>query len=224
MKYVFVVGENETLMETCACFAFMESPPILGIANGCAPILYNHTHLHMDSIFELVMRDLETGNLPLQPQMKMSMHKNCQPLGEAVCQIEITRGLNPAILMLNLYLHSSCSNEKIKIGQFQGDGLLFFTPMGSYCKSMSLNCPLMERTMESITITAICPLSMRFRTLTLPANSRIFLQIDPHCRTDTAEIYVDDLDRHMQLRKGEELSIRMSRFHINMVSNLLVSN
>jgi len=123
--------------------------------------------------------------------MKLSIRKDSQPSGEATCQIEIHRGMNQGILILNLYLQNSCSKEKIKISQFRGDGLLLSTPIGSYCKSMALNGPLMERSMENIMITAMCPLSMKFRTLCLPASCLIFITIDNNCRSDTAEIYID---------------------------------
>lgn len=83
--------------------------------------------------------------------------------------------MNQSILILNIFLQNSCDEEKIKIGEFRGDGLLISTPMGSYCKSLSLNGPLMDRTMENIMITPICPLSMKFRPLCLPASSIIFI-------------------------------------------------
>jgi NAD kinase len=89
------------------------------------------------------------------------------------------------IIILNLYLENE-QKAKVKIGVLKGDGLLISTPMGSYCKSLNLNGPLMSKTMENIMITPICPLSMKFRPICLPASSRIFIEIDPHCRTDHA--------------------------------------
>ncbi len=82
--------------------------------------------------------------------------------------------MNQAILILNIYLETE-HGCKIKIGQFKGDGLLISTPTGSYCKSLSLNGPLMCKTMESIMITPICPLSMKFRPICLPLSTKIFI-------------------------------------------------
>lgn len=106
--------------------------------------------------------------------MKISARLNCDNIAEALCQIEIHRAMDQPIVILNIFLEieNSC---KLKIGQFRGDGILISTPMGSYCKSMSLNGPLMCKTMENILITPICPLSMKFRPICLPANSIIFI-------------------------------------------------
>jgi len=51
--------------------------------------------------------------------------------------------MDRAVVVLNIYLKDNCSKDKIKIGQFRGDGLLISTPLGSYRKSMNLNGPLM---------------------------------------------------------------------------------
>lgn len=92
--------------------------------------------------------------------------------------------MQKSILILNIYIENKCLEEKIKIGQFRGDGLLISTPMGSLCKSLALNGPLMDRTMDMILITPICPLTMKFRPLFLPPATTIFLEIDESCRAD----------------------------------------
>jgi len=99
--------------------------------------------------------------------------------------------MNQNVLILNLYILNKCEKEKIKIGTFKGDGLLISTPMGTVCKSLSLNGPIMNRTMENIIVTPICPLSMKFRTLCLPADTHLYIELDEQCRTNRAEIYVD---------------------------------
>ena len=100
--------------------------------------------------------------------MKLSLAVDCKKVGEATSQIEIHRGMNQAIVILNIYIENSCEHENIKIGTFRGDGLLISTPLGSFAKSMSFNGPLMSRNMQNIMITPICPLSMKFRPLCLP--------------------------------------------------------
>lgn len=116
---------------------------------------------------------------------------DCQKVAQATAQIEIHRGTNQNVLILNLYILNKCDNQKIKIGTFKGDGLLISTPLGTVCKSMTLNGPLMNRNMQNILVTPICPLSMKFRTLCLPAETHLYLQLDESCRTNIAEIYVD---------------------------------
>ena len=55
--------------------------------------------------------------------------------------------MDQSIVILNLYMEDSCDHTKIKIGTFKGDGLLISTPLGSYCKSLSLNGPVLDKTL-----------------------------------------------------------------------------
>ena len=129
--------------------------------------------------------------------------------------------MNSGVLVLNLYMESSCEGDKIKIGELRGDGLLISTPMGSYCKSLSMHGPLMERTMENILITPICPLSMKFRPLCLPSKAHIFIELDHSCRSESADIYIDETSCHVQLMKGQLMRLRMSQYKTKMISNLM---
>ena len=129
--------------------------------------------------------------------------------------------MNQAVVVINIYIENSCENERIKIGQFKGDGLLISTPLGSFCKSMSFNGALMSRTMENITITPICPLSMKFRPLCLPASTTIFLEIDKSSRSESVDMFVDENSQQWQLKKDQLLRIRMSKFKTRVISNLV---
>ena len=79
----------------------------------------------------------------------------------------------------------------------------------------------MERTMENILITPICPLSMKFRPICLPASTRIFIEMDQYCRSNRAEIYVDEQVESSFIEQGQWLRIKMSKFKTKMVSNLV---
>jgi NAD kinase len=62
---------------------------------------------------------------------------------------------------------------------------------------------------------------MKFRPLCLPANSKIFIEIDPVCRTDYALLYFDEGGFSGRLNKGDLLRIRTSKYKANLIANLL---
>jgi NAD kinase len=66
-------------------------------------------------------------------------------------------------------MNNKYTDKDIFIGQLAGDGIVMCTPMGSMSRGMSLNGPLMHKEMENIMIIPICPLSLKFRPLCLPA-------------------------------------------------------
>ena len=129
--------------------------------------------------------------------------------------------MNQAVVILNIYIQNSCEKQTIKIGQFKGDGLIISTPLGSFGKSMSFHGPLMCRTMENITITPICPLSMKFRPLCLPAETTMFLELDQTSRSESVDVYMDEGTRQAVLKKGEFMRIRMSKYKSKIISNLI---
>jgi NAD kinase len=219
IDFIIVVGDNETLMDVIRQYCCMDTPPILAIGNGCGPGLYNYTKFQAKELTQIAIDNLMGNCLFTQQLMKITCNINCQTVGEAVCQIEIHRGMNQAVLTLNIYLENE-EREKIKIGQLRGDGLLISTPSGSYCKSLCLNGPLMCKTMENIMITPICPLSMKFRPICLPSTSRIFIEVDSHCRSECAYIYFDENNQSAKLNKGDLMRIKMSKFKAKLISNL----
>ena len=75
--------------------------------------------------------------------------------------------------------------------------------------------------MENITITPICPLSMKFRPLCLPAETTMFLELDKTSRSESVDVYMDEGSRQAVLKKGEFMRIRMSKYKSKIISNLI---
>lgn len=64
---------------------------------------------------------------------------------------------------------------------------------------------------------------MKFRPLCLPSTARIFIEIEPTCRSDYALVYVDERPAStasFRLSKGGMLRIRTSKYRANLVANL----
>jgi NAD+ kinase len=92
---------------------------------------------------------------------------------------------NQPFFCLTIILELSVDGEVVD--QVHGDGLLISTPTGSTSYTVSANGPIIAPTLDSITITPICPLSLSSRAVVLPATD--ILEITP----------LQDLDRSIRL-------------------------
>jgi len=87
------------------------------------------------------------------------------------------------------------------------DGFLVSTPTGSTAYSLSSGGSIVHPLVSSILLTPICPRSLSFRPLVLPANTPIALRIDEENRGKEIEVSVDGVRRKEGLRSGMEVRV-----------------
>jgi NAD kinase len=103
---IIVVGDNETLMKVIRFYNLKNTPPILGIGNGCSPGIYNYLRFQTREAVTAVIQRLRNNSLYSQKLMKLNCNNNCETVTEAVCQLEIHRDMKEPIIILNLYLEN----------------------------------------------------------------------------------------------------------------------
>ncbi|KAM4064506.1 ATP-NAD kinase domain-containing protein [Hirsutella rhossiliensis] len=75
--------------------------------------------------------------------------------------------------------------------QTVADGILVSTPTGSTAYSLSAGGPIVHPLVRSLLITPICPLSLSFRSLVLPLDTKVSLRISPKNRGREMYLKVD---------------------------------
>ncbi len=63
-----------------------------------------------------------------------------------------------------------------EMNHFRGDGLICSTPTGSTAYAMASGGPILHPGIESIVISAICPMSLSSRPIVVPPNSRLVIK------------------------------------------------
>lgn len=91
----------------------------------------------------------------------------------AMNDVVIHRGEMSGLTNMDIYVNGHF------LTRTSADGLIFATPTGSTAYSLSAGGPLVHPLVRCIIITPICPRSMSFRPLILPASSRIMVRIRP---------------------------------------------
>ncbi|MEE3718077.1 NAD(+) kinase [Tumidithrix elongata RA019] len=94
------------------------------------------------------------------------------------------------------------------VDQYHGDGLLIATPTGSTSYVVAANGPILHPSMNAITITPICPLSLSSRTIILPPRLRV--SVWPLGNDDlTMKLWMDGVLATSVL-PGQKVDIRMA--------------
>lgn len=117
-------------------------------------------------------------------------------------EIVIDRGLSAFISNVDLYL-----NGKL-ITRVQGDGLIISTPTGSTAYALAAGSSMVHPSVQSILITPICPHSLSFRPISVPAGVELKVMLSPEAR-HSAWVSFDGRNRQ-ELSHGDVLRVTTS--------------
>lgn len=132
--------------------------------------------------------DIDGGRITLQVQV----------LNEVV----VDRGPSSYLSNLDLYLDGRL------ITSVQGDGVIVSTPTGSTAYAAAAGASMIHPNVPAIMITPICPHSLSFRPIVVPAGVELMITLDPSAR-NTAWISFDGRKRQ-EIRHGDSIQITTS--------------
>ena len=110
---------------------------------------------------------------------RMMLH--CRAMrGEQVLMDSI--GLNDAVVSrgaLSRLISVGLFIDDEHVTDYNGDGLIVATPVGSTAHSLAAGGPILEADLRAFAITPICPHTLTNRPLVIPANRKIELLVNP---------------------------------------------
>jgi NADH kinase len=119
----------------------------------------------------------------------------------AMNEVLIHRGMNPHLIHILIHVNGRFLTEAV------ADGMLVSTPTGSTAYSLSSGGSIIHPLVPSLLLTPICPRSLSFRPLVLPATSQVTLTLSEKNRSKEAEFSVDGLRRPEGVGIGYEISV-----------------
>jgi len=230
---VIALGGDGTVLHISHLFKGTVCPPILGFNLGTIGFLLPFAPVDcLDVITEVL-----NGKIGVEERMRLDCfvgdHGNQPRSGETMGgKIESSEEKFPPSnslvdlsAMNEVSLHRNDSPHMVEINvsienrfltQAVADGLIIATPTGSTAYSCSAGGPIVYPIMEAMLLTPICPRSLSFRPLVLPADLHVQLALDPKSRS-TAELRVDGI-AVKTIRPGEAIEIRRSNHPIHIFS------
>ncbi|MBN3298563.1 NAD kinase b isoform X2 [Amia ocellicauda] len=140
-------------------------------------------HSHMDS---------EAGKITLQLQV----------LNEVV----VDRGPSSYLSNVDLYLDGRL------ITSVQGDGVIVSTPTGSTAYAAAAGASMIHPNVPAIMVTPICPHSLSFRPIVVPAGVELMIMLSPGAR-NTAWVSFDGRKRQ-EIQHGDSIKITTSCYPV----------
>ncbi|KAF2005509.1 ATP-NAD kinase [Amniculicola lignicola CBS 123094] len=103
----------------------------------------------------------------------------------ALNEVIVHRGSSPHLKVIDVYVGGRFLTEGV------ADGMIISSPTGSTAYSLSSGGSIVHPLVSSLLLTPICPRSLSFRPLVLPANTPITLRLGEKNRARAAEVSVD---------------------------------
>ncbi|KAK4548493.1 hypothetical protein LTR36_009403 [Oleoguttula mirabilis] len=123
----------------------------------------------------------------------------------ALNEVLLHRGALPHLAHITILIGSPPHQKTLTTAI--ADGFLVSTPTGSTAYSLSSGGSIVHPLVSSLLLTPICPRSLSFRPLVLPANTLITLRIEEQNRGKEIEVSVDGVRRKEGLRTGMEVRV-----------------
>ncbi len=152
------------------------------------------------SEFETAFTKWQKGDYELEEQWKLSVLHQNRLLGEALNEAILLPTIPAKMLNLNLTIRGK------QVFQARADGIIVSTPTGSTAHSFSAGGPVLETSMDSVSLTLIAPLQP-VKSIVIPVKAGVQLRVaEPG---PSANLVIDGrLER--EIRIGQSLSFRKS--------------
>ncbi|CAG7822161.1 unnamed protein product [Allacma fusca] len=121
-------------------------------------------------------------------------------------EVVVDRGPSPYLSNVDLFVDGK------HVTVVQGDGLILSTPTGSTAYAVAAGASMIHPSVPAIMITPICPHSLSFRPIVVPAGVELKIKISQDSR-NTAWVSFDGRNRQ-ELHKGDSLSVTTSIYPV----------
>ena len=119
----------------------------------------------------------------------------------ALNEVIIHRGKEAHLAIIEVFVGGRFLTEAV------ADGMIISTPTGSTAYSLSSGGNIVHPLVSSLLLTPICPRSLSFRPLVLPANTPIKLRLSEKNRGRELEVSIDGRRRRIGVGVGMEIRV-----------------
>ncbi|KAH7959976.1 hypothetical protein HPB49_015763 [Dermacentor silvarum] len=126
--------------------------------------------------------------------------------GMVLNEVVVDRGPSPYLSNIDLYLDGKL------ITTVQGDGLIVSTPTGSTAYAVAAGASMIHPSVPAIMVTPICPHSLSFRSIVVPAGVELKIMVSPEARSSVWASFDGRL--RQELQHGESLKVTTSIYPV----------
>ncbi|MFN4242435.1 MAG: NAD(+)/NADH kinase [Tepidisphaerales bacterium] len=179
---LIVLGGDGTLLSVARRLAGRQLP-ILGVNFGRLGFLASFTLDELESHLTALSED----RLPVSRRMALEASVvsagSCGDLADVSevhrCRRFVATALNDAVITAGppfRMIELEVGEGRETVVRYSGDGLIVATPSGSTAYNISAGGPIVSPRVEAMVVTPICPHSLSFRPVVVPADSTLLIR------------------------------------------------
>ncbi|XP_023030891.1 uncharacterized protein LOC6640738 isoform X3 [Drosophila willistoni] len=218
IDFIVCLGGDGTLLY--ASLLFQQSvPPVmafhLGSLGFLTPFRFDNFQEQLTSVLEghaaLTLRSRLRCVMHRKSEKRQLIHTEAPPNSILVLnEVVIDRGPSPYLSNIDLFLDGKY------ITSVQGDGLIVSTPTGSTAYAVAAGASMIHPSVPAIMVTPICPHSLSFRPIVVPAGVELKISVSPESR-NTSWVSFDGRNRQ-ELFHGDSLRVTTSIYPVPSIS------
>lgn len=203
IQCIITLGGDGTLIQAARDLAGREIP-MIGINLGTLGYL---TQINRREDVKAMLDELIADQYQREERMMLigTVYRGGEKIyeGLALNEIVATRKELLKVLKFRVYVNGECLNEYI------ADGMIVATPTGSTAYNLSAGGPLVRPGAQMTILTPICPHALNARSIVLPAEDQIELEIFGNSNKGQVAVY--DGDTVAELEAGDRIRIERSK-------------
>lgn len=211
IDFIICLGGDGTLLHASSLFQ-QSVPPVMAFHLGSLGFL---TPFEFNNFQDQVMNVLEGhAALTLRSRLQCVVLRKSKDMNEkkkpttilVLNEVVVDRGPSPYLSNIDLFLDGK------HITSVQGDGLIVSTPTGSTAYAVAAGASMIHPSVPAIMVTPICPHSLSFRPIVVPAGVELKIALSPDARN---AMWVSFDGRNRQaLQHGDSLYVTTSVYPV----------
>ena len=176
----FSLGGDGTVLYTARAMAPLGVPVIpinMGTLGFIAAISPEKWKFVFDSWLE------NKASLSRRLMLEALVKRGDRELFRLNCLNDIVISASRGAKMIQLQVFFSNGGSLIKLGQYRSDGLIIATPTGSTAYSVAAGGPVLDPELDAMIINPICPFTLSYRPIVLPAKEIIIVEVEKEQRS-----------------------------------------
>ena len=163
---LFAIGGDGTILSTVRRLG-QKMKPILGIHIGGLGFLSQCTGNNLEESIDYILKKDYVVSRRMLLEVHFKSGDNTDQVFRALNDIVVDHGPSARILKAEVHVSNHYLNT------YEGDGIIISTPTGSTAYSLSAGGPIIYPSMDSVTVTPICPHSLSARPIVLQSQDTI---------------------------------------------------
>ncbi|XP_041981941.1 NAD kinase-like isoform X2 [Aricia agestis] len=210
IDFIICLGGDGTLLHASSLFQ-QSVPPVMAFHLGSLGFL---TPFEFNNFQEQVLNVLEGhAALTLRSRLQCVVLRKSEEDNKkkpttilVLNEVVVDRGPSPYLSNIDLFLDGK------HITSVQGDGLIVSTPTGSTAYAVAAGASMIHPAVPAIMVTPICPHSLSFRPIVVPAGVELKIKLSPETR-NLASVSFDGRSQ-LILKPGDSLYVTTSVYPV----------